>query len=608
MPESPDIGGVPPKDPALDGAVPDDAVSDDAVSLEEHLLAEEIALGGDAVSRKVNDGLRALARAARSFLLYDPGNEAIRAFLDAYRTAMRAALAAVDEDVALAVRPFELVWKDEIVYLERDRERSLAFRLFRDGVRRVTVRRDVPWDELLTFLQIMSIRYTGVRQQEEDIVTLLWKAGFKGIDIVAVEGFEAEDEDDDAPMAPASIGGREDEGLELQRIEAFASVPADFDLPIPSPLPPGQVRPRHLTPEELAPLHAEASSQVLPALCVRLVGRVLRLVADPVDPTEWSDVEHLVLEVRDFLLAEGQLQNLLAIVHELDATRVVGEAKVERFLRSFVDARAMARIVHSVPASHTELPAELLELLDLIPGYHLLRCLDVLEQERSASSRRISRQLVERYAHQDVDVAIDRMRTAEEGVCADLLRCLHRAVPERTPALVDIAIETGAPEPLFEVLHVLAAHEASDWVPGVLTRLLDAPLEEIRVRAMGQLAELGPRRVYPVLDESLHRRSRAGISNSEAEAYGRTMVQVAPGQAIPAFLEIVKPKSLLKRIVHDPIGHASLQWAAVAGLELAPGEEPDQSIRWLADRAGEELARHCLRVLARRKRGGNRAR
>ncbi len=39
--------------------------------------------------------------------------------------------------LVLEVHPFELVLGREVVYLEKDRERSLSFRLFRDGVRRI---------------------------------------------------------------------------------------------------------------------------------------------------------------------------------------------------------------------------------------------------------------------------------------------------------------------------------------------------------------------------------------------------------------------------------------------------------------------------------------
>ena len=84
------------------------------------------------------------------------------------------------EEIDLEIRPFEMLRDGEVVYLERDRERSLAFKLFRDGVRSVIIEPEVAWEELLRLLEILSIRFTGIRQQEDDVVTLLLKAGFKG--------------------------------------------------------------------------------------------------------------------------------------------------------------------------------------------------------------------------------------------------------------------------------------------------------------------------------------------------------------------------------------------------------------------------------------------
>ena len=56
-------------------------------------------------------------------------------------------------------------------------------------------------------LQILSIRYTGVRQQEDDLVTLLRKAGFEHIKLAAIEGFIPEEEQAEAALA----GGPRDE-------------------------------------------------------------------------------------------------------------------------------------------------------------------------------------------------------------------------------------------------------------------------------------------------------------------------------------------------------------------------------------------------------------
>jgi hypothetical protein len=171
---------------------------------EEPLLIVERSVGTTPEGQAANALLLSLSRAARSFLLYDPSNEAIRTFLGDLRDKARAFVEAHGR-LDLEVRPFELVLRGETVYIERDRERSLAFRMFRDGVRRLIMDQGVTWEELLRLLEVLSIRYSGVRQQEDDIVTLLWKAGFQHIEIEAVEGvLPDEDEDSGEAAVPDS--------------------------------------------------------------------------------------------------------------------------------------------------------------------------------------------------------------------------------------------------------------------------------------------------------------------------------------------------------------------------------------------------------------------
>ena len=113
-------------------------IEEEVEESEEDLLGEEIQLGGTPAGLATNEALRSMSRVARSFLIYDSRNEAIRGFLREYQRTMAAALSEYGEMV-LEIRPFEMVRGVEIVYLERDRERSLAFRLFRDGVRRLSI-------------------------------------------------------------------------------------------------------------------------------------------------------------------------------------------------------------------------------------------------------------------------------------------------------------------------------------------------------------------------------------------------------------------------------------------------------------------------------------
>ena len=75
---------------------------------EEELLRDDMRLGGSPEGKVTNEGLRALARASRSFLIYDPRNEAIRDFLRSYRETMYHALEKFGE-IELEIRPFEML-------------------------------------------------------------------------------------------------------------------------------------------------------------------------------------------------------------------------------------------------------------------------------------------------------------------------------------------------------------------------------------------------------------------------------------------------------------------------------------------------------------------
>jgi len=171
-------------------------------------LPEERRVVGSPHAQAANAAILALARSARSFTLYDPSNKVVRTLIGDYRDKFRKVLEA-HGPLVLEVHPFELLLGREVVYVEKDRERSLAFRLFRDGVRRIAFTPETTWEELLRLLQILSIRYTGVRQQEDDLVTLLRKAGFDHVQVAAIEGFLPEEEYAEPPIGDLLRGATE---------------------------------------------------------------------------------------------------------------------------------------------------------------------------------------------------------------------------------------------------------------------------------------------------------------------------------------------------------------------------------------------------------------
>jgi len=71
-------------------------------------------------------------------------------------------------------------------------------------------------------LEILSVRFSGVRQQEDDIVTLLRKASFEKIGFAAAEGFTPEEDHPEPALAEADPAHH-----------VTAKAPPDFDQPLP---------------------------------------------------------------------------------------------------------------------------------------------------------------------------------------------------------------------------------------------------------------------------------------------------------------------------------------------------------------------------------------
>jgi hypothetical protein len=582
----------------LDGAEPRDELIEPEVI--------EHSIGASPAGKAANGALRALARAARSFLIYDANNQAIRAFLADFRDETTAAL--THGPVELVVRPFEMVLHGETVYVQRDRDKSLAFRLYRDGVRRLTIATDVPWPELLRLLEILSIRYTGVRQNEDDIVTLLWKAGFTGIEMVAVEGFVLAGGDDDAGEAlPGGDGGggASEAGAQVRRSGPRVEVPSDWDRPAPHHHP-GDSKAlafREISETSRSAMADEISSRAVGTLAVLLCREMLQLVADPTDPTDLVDASGILEEVRGLLLAEGQLAGLLELARAV--SELEGEAEEERFaeLRRFTNSSALRRILRSAARSGDDVPPELHELLELVSGDHLTVLVDLLGVERAVGSRRLARKLIQRYIASQSEYVGELIQGASPDVAADLMRAVVDVDPIHAATVVPLVLARDEPDLHVEIRRVLEVTDAKTVSSITLVEWLSAPVDATRTAIVTRLGTQGGGGVYESLVKHLD--NLPSKARDEAIVVGLSLAKLNPVRALDEMGDWVRPRSFWNRVRGAAL--AGLRpWAGVAGLGTLDGDYPELAIRWRSERAAEDLHQHCQRTLTTRRREGRR--
>ncbi len=554
-------------------------------------LAPEAQVGGSERGRAANAVLLALSRAARSFLIYEPSNEAIRNFLENLRNATRTFLQAHGE-LDLEVRPFELAHHGEIVYLDRDRERSLAFRLYRDGIRKVVLRPGLDWHELLKLLEVVSIRYVGVRQAEDDLVVLLWKAGFTHISFDAVEGFVA-DSDDEGIEAEGGGGG---EGGHI--IDA----PADFDLPVPVRAQMVKVAYKEVPAPALAELLREDDTQAVPELAVRLCEELLAVLADPHDPLKFADVAPQLLETREFLFAEGLVPLTLRLAYAAASANLrdpADEAAASEFLQGFVSAQALSRFLHTLSRDASDAPTEVYALLGALPGDHLRTLVEVLALESGEAQRRVTRRLIERYVADRGDELVAWLDAAPAELACELLRVLRYVDPDRALVAAQHLAVRGELAVQLELLHTLDGLPETVEANRLAVSFAVHENREVRARALAFLAHRRPAAAFAPLLARLKKDAALRLEDSEAELLGETLAAIGPTEALAQFREWCKPKGIFGAVLP---GLSRLQRASVAGLVHLRDPEAEALIRAVHERAGTDLQAYCSQAMVRRRR------
>ena len=555
-----------------------------APNVPEMLSPEEaLARGSTARTRAANALVVALTRAARSFLLYDSANEAIHHFLAALNNASEAYRSRFGA-LSLEIRPFEIVSGGEVVYGDRDRERSIAFRLYRDGVRRVEISADVPWHEILKLLEILSIRYTGIRQAEDDMVVLLWKAGFTEIDIEAVEG----------------VVNEEFEDTRLWRAQCHVEAPSDFDLPPPALQTERNIQYQAVMPEARDRLLEEDESPALPQLCVRLGYELLACCA--AGDLGWYEIAPQLGELRDFLLAEGGLPHLLELASALIHTPLRtphDNMRRAQFLGTFADEAGLGRVLRGMRPDALDAPPELVRILEVCPGDHLQTLLHLVVLERTEVGRRVARTLLERWVPSHGAEMLAVAVSGQAPLAIELLRVFRYA----DPALcLDAASELAGRSEVDVQLAVVHALDALDVQspPRVIQSLLGSQSIEVRLATLGHVARRGLRSVFPALLGRISRHVQT-MEPRESEAYALALAGGDAQHALDSFREWVRPKGLFT--VLTP-AQTQLVLAAIAGLAQVPGEEPELLIKQAAERGGADVQAAALRAMRDRRRAG----
>jgi hypothetical protein len=147
--------------------------------------------------KRVADWIAALIRTIKASRTYPANNPTLHKFQVELESRTWSCLKEVG-DITLVVQQFDLLYENYSVYHNADRNESLAFRFYGDGVREITFREGLEPHELRGFLDVLK-RAVETVQVQDDVVTLLWERDFRHIEYLFIP---LEDLTEDSGQAP----------------------------------------------------------------------------------------------------------------------------------------------------------------------------------------------------------------------------------------------------------------------------------------------------------------------------------------------------------------------------------------------------------------------
>ena len=137
---------------------------------------------------QVAELINGLVKALRAYHMYLPNNPIYQRASDNLRIAFQPIWAVLDE-LVLTVAETDFIWEEQVVYHQLNKAESIAWGLFKDGMRSLTIRRGAELEELPRFLETINRARFLPTDAGDDLLTLLWEQEFEFIQYNFIEFF-----------------------------------------------------------------------------------------------------------------------------------------------------------------------------------------------------------------------------------------------------------------------------------------------------------------------------------------------------------------------------------------------------------------------------------
>ncbi|UCF40781.1 MAG: HEAT repeat domain-containing protein [Gemmatimonadota bacterium] len=499
--------------------------------------------------------MQAMVKGLRAVQLYLPNNPVYQRAIDNVKRAFDSIWAEFVE-LDLVVAETDLLLGEEVVLAQPNKSESIAWVLFKDGLRSLSFAPGVQDDEVIRFLNVIHKVRTLPADAADDLLTLLWDEDFQFIRYHAVELAIDEVPTIVSPDAPTQDkwgygGAPAKTEVEMKQAVAEEAASAKEEAAAEGEPPPGVVRVEDfdstlyfLDETEIGYLRQEIEREYSRDLRENTLSMLFDLLELQTYSTVRAELISIVENFIPYLLAVGDFNSVAYVLREIRvvlqrARELLPEHRetLQHLPSRLSEADALGQLLQSldeamVHPSEEEL-AELFRELRPDALEAVLAWLPKLTNERvrallDAAARRLAQ------AHPEV--MVNALKNPDEVVLLEAIRLAKQSkLPPTVPALGALVVKGSVPVKRAAV-DALAAI-GSTGAMQQLERAIDDRDRDVRVAAVRVMANQGYRGAFPAVEAAI-----SGKSLKDADLTERTVFFEAYGAlAGAAGLEKLEP-------------------------------------------------------------------
>ncbi len=513
----------------------------------------------------------------RATQLYLPNNPVYQRAVENIRGALRQIWQSTG-DLVFDVLETSLRWEEHIVYANDQKNESIAWTLYKDGVRSLAMKPGIEEEEIVKFLRVLQQSRSLQAEAADDLLTLLWQEDFQFLtytfrELASDNAVPIEAGETIPSVSPNDVRQHVQEEAPPKR-EGVVSVD-DFDTTL-----------YFLDDKEIDYLHKEVEREYQQDLRRNVLSMLFDLLELQTYGTVRAELISIVENFIPYLLGAGDFRSVAFVLRESRnvlqrARELIPEHRqaLEGLPARLSQQEALSQLLQSLDeaAVHPS-EEELSELFQELRSDALVTLMGWLPKLTNARVKELVHKAAERLAQAHAGEVLKALASDDSASQLEMVRLAARLKLPGAPEGMGKLLETGDRELKIAVVEALTAIGS----PAAM-RLLETAVEDgerdVRIAAVKFLAARGYRNAFPRIEGAVTGNKLKGSDLTEKMAFFEAYGTLAGAAAVPLLEKMLIPKGMLSR-KEDP------ETRACAAMALGKIRHPDA--RAVLERAAQD--------------------